>query len=324
MGGNAFKNLERLSPSQYELAKFTVYENLSSRCKNFNILRSLYKDSYGDIDVFVDSSCKVELKNSPDLTIIQKISKNGIEQYLVRIQNSFDVQVDLNYTDNLNYSLNYYSYNGINLLFSIVAKFKGYKLTSKGLYKEYSRKTLNKKTIIERYLVSDNFSVILSILGFDFCFYNNLKTFEDVIKFIKRNKDYPDFIQNVFGKDYENELFQFFKKNEKYYDHIKPNSHNEFKFNTQFLNQKIHKEIKRYKGLELENQRFNFKRVKSTYLYLLNTNQINSSLDNKELGNIIKIAKEKYFQNPLNYSSRALFSILIINSIKSYCKVISL
>ena len=60
------------------------------------------------------------------------------------------------------------------------------------------------------------------------------------------------------------------------------------------------------------------------YLYLLNTNQISYSLDNKELGNIIKIAKEKYFQNPLNYSSWALFSVLIINSIKSYCKVISL
>lgn len=331
MGGNAFQGLSRMTKVGYIFAKNLVTYHLNKvGLHNHYITQSFEKESYGDVDVFLDCSDKsIFEQDSGLIKIIDKRINGESIHYLCETKidenTSFRFQVDLNYCDNPLYQAKYFSYGGLCVFLSLTAKKLGFKFTNTGLYveKEYINLKGRKEEPI-KIKVEYSFDSALVKLGFSPIEFSRITNFEEAVLFLKRSKYFDvDQILNANIKQ-KFEFFEYFKNNHQKHESVYKNNYlssSESKINFSYLALLIRRKIKERRTSEHLKNRFNFKRVNKLSNYLLAKGKINHQLLNEELGLIIKLAKDRYSVNPLKYESRAMLAILLQNVIIEYCMV---
>lgn len=323
MGGNAFKGLTRMTYQGYRLALNTISEYFKSvKCTEFSSLKSLKKESYGDIDIYVsDKYPKDILEKETDLFKIKDKKYNGNTiHYLIEIKITLDsalsFQLDVNFTDNVSFNNSLNSYNGMNVFLGKVAKNLGLKLTNNGLYIEMPYKNMNGKYEEQlKIKITSDFANTLRFLGYISYDFNYIQTFEDAMKFIVSSeyfdveyfKEHKDEFDSVFGK--------YFKENIDSVKVVKVKQNQDYNLNTWLSYNYIKRAYKKRRTDEFHKSRFQFNRFLKTVKYITKNENV---LTNKEIGEIIKITKDRYFLNVNKYESRKDISDLIVSVISEY------
>lgn len=329
MGGNAFQGLSRMTEAGYIFATNVVSKHMNLiGLHNHYFPKTFRKESYGDVDVFLNCDDKTLFEQDTGLlNIIDKRTNGDSVHYLCEVKldldTSFKFQVDLNYCDNPLFQANYFSYSGLCVFLSLTAKTLGLKFNNKGLFleKEYINLKGRKEEPIT-ILIDSSFDRILKKLGFSPFEFNDITNFEEAVLFLKKSKYFDvDKILNANIKQ-KFEFFEYFKNNHQKHESTYKNNYlgsYESIINFSYLALVTRREIKERRTFEHLKNRFNFKRVNKLSNYLLAEGKINHKLSNEELGLIIKLAKDRYSVNLLKYESRAMLTILLQNVIIEYC-----
>lgn len=328
MGGNAFHGLSRMTEAGYIFATNVVAKHMNLiGLHNSYFPKTFRKESYGDVDVFLKCDDKTLFEQDTGLlNIIDKRTNGDSVHYLCEVKldldTSFKFQVDLNYCDNPLFQAEYFSYGGLCVFLSLTAKTLGLKFNNKGLFleKEYINLKGRKEEPIT-ILIDSSFDRILRKLGFSPVEFSRITNFEEAVLFLKKSKYFNDY-EILSAKIKQNfELLDYFKNN---YLRINPEYKNNYSFSTEsvinysYLAYKLRFEIKQRRVKEHFNNRFKFNRVYKLSKYLLSQNIINRTLTNEELGEVIKIAKDRYSSDKLRYESRASFTAMLKDTIKWY------
>lgn len=328
MGGKAFQGLSRMTEAGYIFATNVVAKHMNLiGLHNSYFPKTFRKESYGDVDVFLKCDDKTLFEQDTGLlNIIDKRTNGNSVHYLCEVKldldTSFKFQVDLNYCDNPLFQAEYFSYGGLCVFLSLTAKTLGLKFNNKGLFleKEYINLKGRKEEPIT-ILIDSSFDRILKKLGFSPVEFSRITNFEEAVLFLKKSKYFNDY-EILSAKIKQNfELLDYFKNN---YLRINPEYKNNYSFSTKsvinysYLAYKLRFEIKQRRVKEHFNNRFKFNRVYKLSKYLLSQNIINRTLTNEELGEVIKIAKDRYSSDKLRYESRASFTAMLKDTIKWY------
>lgn len=328
MGGRAFQGLSRMTEAGYIFATNVVAKHMNLiGLHNSYFPKTFRKESYGDVDVFLKCDDKTLFEQDTGLlNIIDKRTNGNSVHYLCEVKldldTSFKFQVDLNYYDNPLFQAEYFSYGGLCVFLSLTAKTLGLKFNNKGLFleKEYINLKGRKEEPIT-ILIDSSFDRILKKLGFSPVEFSRITNFEEAVLFLKKSKYFNDY-EILSAKIKQNfELLDYFKNN---YLRINPEYKNNYSFSTEsvinysYLAYKLRFEIKQRRAKEHFNNRFKFNRVYKLSKYLLSQNIINRTLTNEELGEVIKIAKDRYSSDKLRYESRASFTAMLKDTIKWY------
>ena len=326
MGGNVFQGLSRMTEAGYIFATNVVAKHLNLiGLHNHYFPKTFRKESYGDVDVFLNCDDKTLFEQDTGLlNIIDKRTNGDSVHYLCEVKldldTSFKFQVDLNYCDNPLFQAEYFSYGGLCVFLSLTAKTLGLKFNNKGLFleKEYINLKGRKEEPIT-ILIDSSFDRILKKLGFSPVEFSRITNFEEAVLFLKKSKYFNDY-EILSAKIKQNfELLDYFKNN---YLRINPEYKNNYSFSTEsvinysYLAYKLRFEIKQRRAKEHFNNRFKFNRVYKLSKYLLSQNIINRTLTNEELGEVIKIAKDRYSSDKLRYESRASFVAMLKDTIE--------
>lgn len=326
MGGNAFQGLSRMTEAGYIFATNVVEKHMNLiGLHNHYFPKTFRKESYGDVDVFLDCNDKTLFEqNTGLLNIIDKRTNGDSVHYLCEVKldldTSFKFQVDLNYCDNPLFQANYFSYGGLCVFLSLTAKTLGLKFNNKGLFleKEYINLKGRKEEPIT-ILIDSSFDRILKKLGFSPFEFNSITNFEEAVLFLKKSKYFNTYEILDAKIKQKFELLDYFRNN---YLRLSPTYKNDYSFsvesviNYSYLAYKLRFEIKQRRAKEHFNNRFKFNRVYKLSKYLLSQNIINRTLTNEELGEVIKIAKDRYSSDKLRYESRASFTAMLKDTIK--------
>lgn len=258
------------------------------------------------------------------ILFIDKRTNGDSVHYLCEVKldldTSFKFQADLNYCDNPDFQAKYFSFGGLSVFLSLTAKTLGLKFNNKGLFieKEYINLKGRKEEPI-KILIDDDFNRILKKLGFSPVEFSNLTNFEEAVLFLKKSKYFDvDKILNANIKQ-NFELLDYFKNN---YLRLSSEYKNDYSFsdesviNYSYLANQLRAKFKQRRTKEHFNNRFKFNRVYKLSKYLLSQNIINRTLTNEELGEVIKIAKDRYSSDKLRYESRASFVAMLKDTIK--------
>lgn len=326
MGGKAFQGLSRMTEAGYIFATNVVAKHMNLiGLHNSYFPKTFRKESYGDVDVFLKCDDKTLFEQDTGLlNIIDKRTNGNSVHYLCEVKldldTSFKFQVDLNYCDNPLFQAEYFSYGGLCVFLSLTAKTLGLKFNNKGLFLE--KEYINLKGCKEEpitILIDSSFDRILKKLGFSPVEFSRITNFEEAVLFLKKSKYFNDY-EILSAKIKQNfELLDYFKNN---YLRINPEYKNNYSFSTEsvinysYLAYKLRFEIKQRRVKEHFNNRFKFNRVYKLSKYLLSQNIINRTLTNEELGEVIKIAKDRYSSDKLRYESRASFTAMLKDTIK--------
>ena len=326
MGGRAFQGLSRMTEAGYIFATNVVAKHMNIiGLHNSYFPKTFRKESYGDVDVFLKCDDKTLFEQDTGLlNIIDKRTNGNSVHYLCEVKldldTSFKFQVDLNYCDNPLFQAEYFSYGGLCVFLSLTAKTLGLKFNNKGLFleKEYINLKGRKEEPIT-ILIDSSFDRILKKLGFSPVEFSRITNFEEAVLFLKKSKYFNDY-EILSAKIKQNfELLDYFKNN---YLRINPEYKNNYSFSTEsvinysYLAYKLRFEIKQRRAKEHFNNRFKFNRVYKLSKYLLSQNIINRTLTNEELGEVIKIAKDRYSSDKLRYESRASFVAMLKDTIE--------
>lgn len=326
MGGNAFQGLSRMTEAGYIFATNVVAKHMKLiGLHNHYFPKTFRKESYGDVDVFLNCDDNTLFEQDTGLlNIIDKRTNGDSVHYLCEVKldldTSFKFQVDLNYCDNPLFQANYFSYGGLCVFLSLTAKTLGLKFNNKGLFieKEYINLKGRKEEPIT-ILIDSSFDRILKKLGFSPFEFNSITNFEEAVLFLKKSK-YFNAYEILSAKIKQNfELLDYFKNN---YLRINPEYKNDYSFSTEsvinysYLAYKLRAEIKERRAKEHFNNRFKFNRVYKLSNYLLSQNRINRTLTNEELGEVIKISKDRYLSYKQRYESRASFAAMLKDTIE--------
>ena len=328
MGGNAFQGLSRMTEAGYIFATNVVAKHMNLiGLHNSYFPKTFRKESYGDVDVFLNCDDKTLFEQDTGLlNIIDKRTNGDSVHYLCEVKldldTSFKFQVDLNYCDNPLFQANYFSYGGLCVFLSLTAKTLGLKFNNKGLFleKEYINLKGRKEEPIT-ILIDSSFDRILQKLGFSPIEFSKLTNFEEAVLFLKKSK-YFNVYEILNAKIKQNfELLDYFKDN---YLRLSPTYKNDYSFsvnsviNYSYLAHNLRLLIKQRRAKEHFNNRFKFNRIYKLSKYLLSQNLINKTLTNEEIGEVIKIAKDRYSLDKLRYESRASFVAMLKDTIKWY------
>ena len=328
MGGNAFQGLSRMTEAGYIFATNVVAKHMNLiGLHNSYFPKTFRKESYGDVDVFLNCDDKTLFEQDTGLlNIIDKRTNGDSVHYLCEVKldldTSFKFQVDLNYCDNPLFQANYFSYDGLCVFLSLTAKTLGLKFNNKGLFleKEYINLKGRKEEPIT-ILIDSSFDRILQKLGFSPIEFSKLINFEEAVLFLKKSK-YFNVYEILNAKIKQNfELLDYFKDN---YLRLSPTYKNDYSFsvnsviNYSYLAHNLRLLIKQRRAKEHFNNRFKFNRIYKLSKYLLSQNLINKTLTNEEIGEVIKIAKDRYSLDKLRYESRASFVAMLKDTIKWY------
>ena len=328
MGGNAFHGLSRMTEAGYIFATNVVAKHLNLiGLHNSYFPKTFRKESYGDVDVFLNCNDKTLFEQDTGLlNIIDKRTNGDSVHYLCEVKldldTSFKFQVDLNYCDNPLFQAEYFSYGGLCVFLSLTAKTLGLKFNNKGLFleKEYINLKGRKEEPIT-ILIDSSFDRILQKLGFSPIEFSKLTNFEEAVLFLKKSKYFNDY-EILSAKIKQNfELLDYFKDN---YLRLSPTYKNDYSFsvnsviNYSYLAHNLRLLIKQRRAKEHFNNRFKFNRIYKLSKYLLSQNLINRTLTNEEIGEVIKIAKDRYSLDKLRYESRASFVAMLKDTIKWY------
>lgn len=326
MGGNAFQGLSRMTEAGYIFAANVVAKHMNLiGLHNHYFPKTFRKESYGDVDVFLNCDDKTLFEQDTGLlNIIDKRTNGDSVHYLCEVKldldTSFKFQVDLNYCDNPWFQANYFSYGGLCVFLSLTAKTLGLKFNNKGLFieKEYINLKGRKEEPIT-ILIDSSFDRILKKLGFSPFEFNAITNFEEAVLFLKKSKYFNTYEILSAKIKQKFELLDYFKNN---YLRINPEHKNDYSFSTEsvinysYLAYKLRSEIKERRAKEHFNNRFKFNRVYKLSNYLLSQNRINRTLTNEELGEVIKISKDRYSSDKLRYESRASFAAMLKDTIE--------
>lgn len=328
MGGNAFQGLSRMTEAGYIFATNVVTKHMNLiGLHNHYFPKTFRKESYGDVDVFLNCDDKTLFEQDTGLlNIIDKRTNGDSVHYLCEVKldldTSFKFQIDLNYCDNPLFQAEYFSYGGLCVFLSLTAKTLGFKFNNKGLFleKEYINLKGRKEEPIT-ILIDSSFGGILRKLGFSQTEFSNLTNFEEAVLFLKKSKYFNDY-EILNAKIKQNfELLDYFKDN---YLRLSPSYKNDYSFsvnsviNCSYLAHTLRLLIKERRAKEHFNNRFKFNRIYKLSKYLLSQNLINRTLTNEEIGEVIKIAKDRYSLDKLRYESRASFVAMLKDTIKWY------
>lgn len=328
MGGNAFQGLSRMTEAGYIFATNVVAKHMNlTGLHNSYFPKTFRKESYGDVDVFLKCDDKTLFEQDTGLlNIIDKRTNGNSVHYLCEVKldldTSFKFQVDLNYCDNPLFQAEYFSYGGLCVFLSLTAKTLGLKFNNKGLFleKEYINLKGRKEEPIT-ILIDSSFDRILRKLGFSPTEFSRITNFEEAVLFLKKSKYFNTYEILDAKIKQKFELLDYFRNN---YLRLSPTYKNDYSFsvesviNYSYLAYKLRFEIKQRRVKEHFNNRFKFNRVYKLSKYLLSQNIINRTLTNEELGEVIKIAKDRYSSDKLRYESRASFTAMLKDTIKWY------
>ena len=329
MGGKAFQGLYRMTEAGYIFATNVVAKHMNLiGLHNSYFSKTFRKESYGDVDVFLKCDDKTLFEQDTGLlNIIDKRTNGDSVHYLCEVKldldTSFKFQVDLNYCDNPLFQAEYFSYGGLCVFLSLTAKTFGLKFNNKGLFLE--KEYINLKGCKEEpitMLIDSSFDRILKKLGFSPVEFSRITNFEEAVLFLKKSKYFNDYeILNAKIKQ-KFELLDYFRNN---YLRLSPTYKNDYSFsvesviNYSYLAYKLRFEIKQRRAKEHFNNRFKFNRVYKLSKYLLRTHRIKCELTNEDIGNVIRLSKQRYYMNKLKYESRAALNCLISCVITEYC-----
>ena len=326
MGGNAFQGLSRMTEAGYIFATNVVAKHMNLiGLHNSYFPKTFRKESYGDVDVFLKCDDKTLFEQDTGLlNIIDKRTNGDSVHYLCEVKldldTSFKFQVDLNYCDNPLFQAEYFSYGGLCVFLSLTAKTLGLKFNNKGLFleKEYINLKGRKEEPIT-ILIDSSFDRILKKLGFSPVEFSRITNFEEAVLFLKKSKYFNDY-EILDAKIKQNfQLLDYFKNN---YLRINPEYKNEYKYSDldfSYINQRVRSEYKLRRKVEHDEARFKFKRIHNLSKYLLRTHRIKCELTNEDIGNVIRLSKQRYYMNKLKYESRAALNCLISCVITEYC-----
>lgn len=328
MGGNAFQGLSRMTEAGYIFATNVVAKHLNLiGLRNSYFPKTFRKESYGDVDVFLKCDDKTLFEQDTGLlNIIDKRTNGNSVHYLCEVKldldTSFKFQVDLNYCDNPLFQAEYFSYGGLCVFLSLTAKTLGLKFNNKGLFleKEYINLKGRKEEPIT-ILIDSSFDRILRKLGFSPVEFSRITNFEEAVLFLKKSKYFNDYEILDAKIKQKFELLDYFRNN---YLRLSPTYKNDYLFsvdsviNYSYLAHKLRLLIKQRRAKEHFNNRFKFNRIYKLSKYLLSQNLINKTLTNEEIGEVIKIAKDRYSLDKLRYESRASFVAMLKDTIKWY------
>lgn len=326
MGGNAFQGLSRMTEAGYIFATNVVAKHMNLiGLHNSYFPKTFRKESYGDVDVFLKCDDKTLFEQDTGLlNIIDKKTNGDSVHYLCEVKldldTSFKFQVDLNYCDNPLFQAEYFSYGGLCVFLSLTAKTLGLKFNNKGLFleKEYINLKGRKEEPIT-ILIDSSFDRILKKLGFSPTEFSRITNFEEAVLFLKKSKyfNYYEILSAKIKQKFE--LLDYFKDN---YLRINPEYKNEYKYSDldfSYINQRVRSEYKLRRKVEHDEARFKFKRIHNLSKYLLRTHRIKGELTNEDIGNVIRLSKQRYYMNKLKYESRAALNCLISCVITEYC-----
>lgn len=141
MGGNAIKDVQRLSKQDYEDLVVEIMPRLLKSLGNrtVKVIKAYNeKDSFGDIDVLVES-------NNLDHDWVEKVKeefelkegdfvKNGKVFSFRHLQYNFQVDLIMVQTEKLEIAYNYFNYNDLSNLLGRMTKKLGFKLGHDGLF----------------------------------------------------------------------------------------------------------------------------------------------------------------------------------------------
>jgi len=329
MGGNAFHGLSRMTEAGYIFATNVVAKHMNLiGLHNSYFPKTFRKESYGDVDVFLKCDDKTLFEQDTGLlNIIDKRTNGDSVHYLCEVKldldTSFKFQVDLNYCDNPLFQAEYFSYGGLCVFLSLTAKTLGLKFNNKGLFleKEYINLKGRKEEPIT-ILIDSSFDRILKKLGFSPVEFSRITNFEEAVLFLKKSKYFNDYEILDAKIKQKFELLDYFRNN---YLRLSPTYKNDYSFsvesviNYSYLAYKLRFEIKQRRAKEHFNNRFKFNRVYKLSKYLLRTHRIKCELTNEDIGNVIRLSKQRYYMNKLKYESRAALNCLISCVITEYC-----
>lgn len=326
MGGKAFQGLSRMTKAGYMFATNVVAEHMNLiGLHNHYFPKTFRKESYGDVDVFLNSGDKTLFEQDTGLlNIIDKRTNGDSVHYLCEVKldldTSFKFQVDLNYCYNPSFQASYFSYNGLCVFLSLTAKSLGLKFNNKGLFieKPYINKNgCNGEPI--KILISSSFDHCLKMLGFSPIEFSNITNFEEAVAFLKKSKYFDEnkILTTKIKQSFD--LLDYFNEN---HHKINPEFKNEYKYSDldfSYINQRVRSEYKFRRKVEHDEARFKFKRIHNLSKYLLITYRIKCELTNEDIGNVICLSKQRYYMNKLKYESRAALNCLISCVITEYC-----
>lgn len=268
MGRNAFQGLSRMTEAGYIFATNVVTKHMNLiGLHNHYFPKTFRKESYGDVDVFLNCDDKTLFEQDTGLlNIIDKRTNGDSVHYLCEVKldldTSFKFQVDLNYCDNPLFQANYFSYGGLCVFLSLTAKTLGLKFNNKGLFleKEYINLKGRKEEPIT-ILIDSSFDRILKKLGFSPFEFNSITNFEEAVLFLKKSKYFNSY-EILNAKIKQNfELLDYFKNN---YLRINPEHKNDYSFsgysviNDSYLAYSLRLMIKERRAKEHFNNRFKF------------------------------------------------------------------
>lgn len=198
MGGNALKFYEtrRYGSTEY----FALIKELDSVFKKLNfdaipIKAYSEKESFGDLDLIVDSS-----KLSTDWLEKLKVELSLEDNQIFKNSNTVSIgyknfQIDLIVTphDEVQSSLNYFSYNDLGNLIGRLSHKLGLKYGHKGL-SLVIRPNENNSHILDEIILDRSNKKLLDILGLDYQkFQTGSSTLEDIFKYVASSRFFdPD------------------------------------------------------------------------------------------------------------------------------------
>lgn len=153
MGGNIFKT-ERMTRQEYEEACVFISKLLKGL--NYGFPDSfLDKQDFGDIDIICSDTDSVKARFNEAERIVEVNGASLLIDYKGRM-----IQVDLIQSDNVPYTLNYYSYGMFGAMIGKLFRVQGFKLNDIGLFYIYNGNDV---------LVTSDWSKILRVLGIFRC-----------------------------------------------------------------------------------------------------------------------------------------------------------
>lgn len=187
MGGNALPNTYT---RRYDRDEFTAtYDSISNALmgigvSRFDLIPSFRdKDTFGDMDIIVDSSNRQRIMTS--FVGVHPWSSEIYDNGDVVSIAYLDLQVDFIFTptDRYQTSLNYFAYNDLGNLIGRVAKAHGYKFGHNGFY--YVMRDLNNTVKIDEVLLTIDTDEMLVFLGYNpAAFHNGFDTLENIFEYV--------------------------------------------------------------------------------------------------------------------------------------------
>ena len=153
MGGNIFKT-ERMTRQEYEEACVFISKLLKGLNHGFPD-SFLDKQDFGDIDIICSDTDSVKARFNEAERIVEVNGASLLIDYKGRM-----IQVDLIQSDNVPYTLNYYSYGMFGAMIGKLFRTQGFKLNDIGLFYIYNGNDV---------LVTSDWSKILRVLGIFRC-----------------------------------------------------------------------------------------------------------------------------------------------------------